>query len=366
MKKTRFVSFSWLILWAVLFSTSALFGVKVELIGEIKIPTEPEPIKKTFSFCVTEDELFIIPDYEAGNIKIYEKMGASLELVNTIGQKGFGEDNLGEPAYCFYDKDEQKFGFIDYGRRKIFLYDRIGRIKFKRSYEAFCLRLGNDIHLIKDKLLISGYREGDDGKPYDLYSINISHGINTFLLRTYQKYGLKPVDENTAILLKKSIGMNGWFDVQGNDVYYLWEGDLRIIKLNIESNEWVAFTPKVECNYVKPKVSMDILDYRLKRDFKAAKQERDKMYLAKGIFTSNKYVIVVYQLPINQTKIDANLWLQFYTLDGGFLSESPLSAKEGAPTSRMWFDKNKEILYSLSSQSDGNGENYFVLTYKIK
>lgn len=341
------------------FTTSSLFGGEVKLLEKLKLPPGAEPLQRALDFCVTDDELLMIPDYDAGNIKIYEKRGAALELVNTIGREGFGMDDLGEPAYCFYNKNESKFGFIDYGLRKVIVYDRIGRLEFNRNLdqEFLCLRLGYDIQLKGDKLFISGYRESDDGKPYDLYYIDIKKGNSEYLVRSYQKYELSPKNEDEAIFLKKGIGVKASIDVQGDNVYFAWEGNLRIIRLNIETKEWFAFRPEEECNYIRPRLSEEVLAKRAVGDFDAALREREKMCLVRNLFVDEKNVLVVYEVPLSPGK-ESNFWLQFYTLEGEFINEKPIPDQ---PNRRMAFDKERNILYSLVNKE---GE-YFVLKYKI-
>ena len=58
-------------------------------------------------------------------MKIYENNGAPVAV---LGRKGVGPGEFVKPAICCYDKDEGKFGVIDYGLRKIFIYERMGKI----------------------------------------------------------------------------------------------------------------------------------------------------------------------------------------------------------------------------------------------
>ena len=87
-------------------------------------------------------------------------------LTNIIGQKGYGEDGFVRPTFCSYDKVDNKFAVMDFGLKKIFIYDRIGRIYFKRVKEIACWRRGTDIELSGDKLFISGLAI-DENKRFD-------------------------------------------------------------------------------------------------------------------------------------------------------------------------------------------------------
>ncbi|MCK5027489.1 MAG: hypothetical protein KAS07_03655, partial [Candidatus Pacebacteria bacterium] len=158
------------------FSTHGLFGeLGVELVERIKFPDIDEFTSNPYSFCVTKDEAFIVPDYYEGTLKIYVKSGDSLELVNSIGQKGFRKGDLGKPAYSYYDNTKSKFVVLDRGLRKIFIYSRLKYAKWKNKpdREFNCPRLGYDIQLKDEKLFISGYKEDSNENPYSLYYIDM-------------------------------------------------------------------------------------------------------------------------------------------------------------------------------------------------
>ncbi len=340
--------------------TSELFGVNVEYVGKLNVSAKPA-LLMPWSFCVTEDGLFIIPDKEAGDIKIYEKVGETLEYIKTIGRKGFGPGELVYPAYCSYNKKESKFLVMDIGQRKIFVYDRIGRTDFKRDKEIYCLRLGEDVQLIdgSDKLIISGYKESPQGIAHELYSTNIKDGSLDFLLPSYHKYGLALGDENKEDSLKRALGVRGWFDVQGEDIYFVWEGDLRITKLNINTKTTQVFGPKVSTKYKSPADIVDtLLDIRSQGKFHQYSSEKSRRSFVRNIFTRSEYLFVVYEGPGK-----SKFFLQFYTLNGDFIKEVPISHQ---PDRRMWFDKDKGILYSLADNTNENKNDYFILKYKIQ
>ena len=68
------------------------------------------------------------------------------------------------------------------------------------------------------------------------------------------------------------------------------------------------------------------------------------MSYVRNIFASPGYVFVIYEGPDKQNK-KSNFRLQFYTPDGDYIIEVPVTDKPGF---KMWFDKDKSILYSLS------------------
>jgi hypothetical protein len=347
-----------------------LFGVNIKFLKKIEISQEGEPLLKPKAFCLTDDGIFIITDYGAGNIKIYEEVVEDnrelLRQVKIEGRKGYGEGEFSKPSFCFYDKNESKFGVVDFGIRKIFIYDRMGRIDFTRVKEISCWKPGSDIKLIGNRLFISGYLPDPDGKPYDFYYIDLKKDQKIFLLPAYLKYGLNSFQEYEIQYREKSdisvIGINGFFDIYRDDAYFVWEGNLKVIKLNFVSGDidQVHFGMQPP-HYVKPYASEKLIDSRRKRDIKMHESERMKMSYVKNIFTSSKYVLVIYEGPVNQGTA-TNFWLQLYTLDGDFIKEVPI---QGQIDNKMWFDKDKHILYSLSGKLVEDVDHYFVLKYAI-
>ena len=331
----------------------------------IEISPEGELLLNPRSFCVTEDNLFIIPDRQAGNIKIYEKNKNFLKLIKTIGRKGYGPGGFVEPTFCFYDEVEEKIGIMDPGIRKIFIYDRIGRTEFVRISEVPCWETGTEIQLQNQRIFVSGFKLDKNETTYDLYYISQTNDQVTFLLPSYYKYGLISVEDYESQYLKKTgiraIGIYGMFDVYRDGVYFVWEGDLKIIKLNYISAEVLISFGEKPSHYVKPNPSKKLVEGYLKRNLDTIIGERAKMSYVRDIFVSPKYVMVIYEGPFKQDK-ESNFWLQFYTLDGDFINEVPIP---GAPDRRMWLDKNSDILYSLTSKQNEKGTNYSILEYKI-
>ncbi len=340
---------------------SELFGFNVEYVGKLKVPAKPA-LLAAWSFCVTEDGLFIIPDKESGDIKIYEKAGETLEYVKAIGRKGFGPGEFVSPAYCSYNEKESKFIVMDLEQRKIFIYDRVGRENFKRVKMIYCFRSGDDVQLIGNKLIISGYKEGPHGADHELYITNIKTGDEDFLLRSFQKYGLSQSEKSKAGSLRQALGVIGRFDVEGDDIYFVWEGDLRITKLNISTKKTQVFGPgvKMKTKYKSPAdIVNELLDNRTHGRFHLYRIVKFKRSFVRNVFTSAKYVFVIYEGPGK-----SKFWLQFYMLNGNFIKEVPIP---GQPDRRMCFDKDKGILYSLvSSKSKEKKKDFLILKYKIR
>ncbi len=337
------------------------FIEKIEFSPGTELPLVPR------DFCVTEDGLFIIPDQQTGNVKIYEIEGKFLKLIKIVGRKGFGRDALVAPVSCFYSKEESKLGIYAQGAKTIFIYVRIGRVEFKRVKEVFCPRGGTDFDLIGSRLLVAGYNSDRNKRHYHLYSVDLETDKVINLLPSYVKYGFGSHREFEVEYIKRdnigTIGINGWFDIdqQANNVYFVWEGALRIIKININSQEMNSFGEKTEegkSYYIKPYVSKRLLDAYDKGDPKTIRKEWAKMSYIRDIFTNSKYVLVIYEGPVKPGG-ESNFWLQLYTLEGTFKRELSIP---GQPSHMMFFDKYRN-LYSLSNKSE-KGE-YFILKYEI-
>ena len=342
--------------------TKAVPGFDIKLVKKTKLSQETAIFENIWSFCVTEDKLFLIPDYKAGDVKIFASNG---DLLKILGRRGFGPGEFAKPAYSFYNKEKKIFGVLDLGTRKIFLYQRTGKTGFKRVKELYCLAGASAIRLKDDRLLISGYKPGPEGKHYDFYYIDTAIGKTTFLLPSYCKYGLaSPHEFKTQYMNKidiRAIGIDAWFDIHGDEVFFSWEGDLNIIRLNIKSGKYSSFGKKT-AHYIKPTASKALLEARRTRQPAIIESEWDKMSYIKNIFAGPEYVLVIYRGPVKQGG-GPEFRMQFYTLDGKYLADIPIPGK---PSFRMIFDKDKNILYSLVNELDDKlSEKYFVLEYKV-
>lgn len=312
--------------------------------------------------CVTEDEFFIIPDQGAGNIKIYEKHGSSLRWMKTIGRKGYATGELVKPAYSFYDKVESQFAVMDFGKKKILIYHKIGINDFKLVKEISCWAGAWDIKLAGTRLFISGYTTDPDKKPYDLYYIDLIDEEKTYLITSHCKYGLKSLQEYEKEYRMKpdirAIGIKGCFDIHEDNIYYTWEGDLNVRKLNYLSGQIEKSFGNKTTNYVQPMVSKELLKAYKTRDLKRFIEERQKSSYVKNLFTTVNHVLVIYDSGGGRGN-----WMQLYEFDGRFVKEVSIPGQ--IENARMWMDKEKQILYTLSTESKAGSNQYFILKYEI-
>jgi hypothetical protein len=347
-----------------------LLGVNIEFLGKMEISQSPLP--DVWDFCVTDDEMVIIPDYRAGNLKIYGKIidneKESLRQEKIIGQRGYGPDEFLRPTLCYYDEVGEKLAVMDHGIRKILIYDRIGRTYFKRVQEIACWRGAFDIQLTGERLFISGYASDSEKRNYDFYYVDLINEETTYLLPSYLKFGLKSSLEFEKKVIEadeiSAIGLKGLFALHKDVAYFLWEGNLKVIKLNILSGNIEQKTfGKQPPHYIKPFVSNKLVEYyRMDKKLELNKSEKAKMSYVRDIFVNDRYVMIIYEGPVKQNNA-SNFRIQFYTLDGDFIKEEFMSE---TPTHKMWFDKNKSILYFLSCKTGGeSGQSYSILKYQI-
>lgn len=247
-----------IIFQCILIISTSTFGVKIEPDKKIKL-SKKVLLQFPLSFCVTEDDLILISDFKAGDVKIYNNRG---QLVKVLGREGYGPNEFAKPFFCFYT--QRKFIIADSGQRRIFFYDRKDKFDFVRTKEVLPPNIGFQFYVKNNKLFIAGTARDKDTKPYEFYMINLEKDHPyTYYLPGQMKYGLNSVEQYNTHLLRKpelsTIGTHAQFDIQGNFAYYSWEGDLKIFKINLETKEIKTFGKK-SSYYIKPYASQKLIN----------------------------------------------------------------------------------------------------------
>jgi hypothetical protein len=361
-----FVSLGFLFIFLLLIPNLS-FGQDIQLTETIKVDPTANLQVTPWSFCVTEDELFLLPDYQAGTIKIFGKDGDFLKFIKAFGRSGIGKEEFSRPMYCFYSQSQSKLGVIDYGVRKVFFFDRSGKIDFAPIKIVNCPRLGYDMELAGDgkQLVISGYITNKKDRSFDLYSLNIENGQINYLLPSHEKYNLKTNEDFVLEFREKqtlpAIGIKAFMDIQGDDLFFVWEGALRIIKLNLRSRETSVFGQKTS-HYIKPDASRLSYSY-VRGDFETTWKEQKKTAYVRNIFATPRHVFLVYEMAKSNNSNISMFRLQKYTPEGDFLGDDSFP---GNPGLQMWFDEENYELYAFSEQSEGDNRAFAILKYKIK
>lgn len=339
-------------------------SIDIQLIEKVDIDQSKVILERISKIAVTEDEHYIFPDYKAGNIKIFSPKG---ELLKVWGQKGMGPEDFASPLYCDYKKPY--FILIDWGKYKLMLFERTNKLEFKKIREAFVFALGYDIKLYGQNALVAGYKKKPTTKnKFQLYFLNFYENKIDYILPVHIKYGCESAKEYEKNYSNKyaPIGLDAFFDYVGNDIYYSWEGLLRIIKINIKTKEMEFFGKKTD-NYITPKATPKLR--RMKRE-KSMKMytERQKMSYVTGIFASEQFVGLTYA---NYDK-KLEMWkyfVQLYKTDGNFIMEKSLKDAVNATKFQepsLCYSKEKKILYFLSRYIDEEFEDVFkILKYKV-
>lgn len=339
-------------------------AIEIERAGTIPIHQESVILQRITDFCVIENNQFLFPDHKAGDIKIYDNKG---NLVKVWGRKGPGPNEFFSPIYCDYRAPY--LVLMDYGKSKLFVFKKEKGLNFRKFSESLIVSLGYDIKFMDPgKILISGYKADPAGKSYDLYFFNPQSTKSTLILPSQEKYGYSSYREYKKIYSTKiaPIGIGGYCDYSGQNIYFAWEGNLKIIKINSDTKEIHCFGRKTE-NYITPRATPVLLKLYKERG-RQLKFEMQKYSFVTGIFTDDGFVALTYAT----FRKDIEGWqtiVQLYTPTGKFLIEKILP---GAVNITPWADpsfcyvKKENLLYYLSRTMDEEfNDIYKILKFKI-
>ena len=338
---------------------------EIEKISEFQFSEEKELIAYPMSFCVTEDELFLVIDIKMGHIKLYDNRG---KLIKILGKKGFGPTEFIKPGVSFYE--EGIYGVLDFGSRRIHLYRRTSKkTHFKRFKTFFSYTSSSDLHMRGNKVFLAGYRAGENNESYEFISIDSETNQIDLLMPSFHKYGFSSFREYNAKIYSREIdliGARALFDIAGDSAYYVWEGNLSIVRINLTTKQITRFGHKTP-NYLRPVANKALENaYNSRYNNKMAYADsRKKMSLVHAILACPDYVMVIYRGPIRKESL-LPYTVQFYTLEGEFLNELRLPPYDW---SRFFLEKKKHILYGLARSADQDkpdeDEKYVMVKMKI-
>lgn len=337
------------------------FGKAINLTGTIAVDNNTWMEKDPGSFVVTEDGLFLFPDETQGKVRFYERDNNKLRYVVDLGRSGLGTERFIKPVHCFYFPKENRVGVFDKGAKMIFIYDRHQagfelKKQFDCPYGAYDIEFSGD----GEYLIVSGFLHDTNNNPFELYSINIRTGEIQPFLPSYRKYHLKNQDEYySEYRVKQSIpprGLNGFIDVQGDELFFVWEGALPVLKINLKSKDITGFGGREKGNFFQPRDSK-LAEYYKKGEFGTARKELLNYALVRNLFTTQDAVYVIYE-----TAQQKGFRVQGHGLKGNFLFDQELSGKL---SKRMYLDKTTVKLYCFSESGQGETANN-ILIYEIK
>ncbi|MFO7981289.1 MAG: hypothetical protein R6V00_10735 [Candidatus Aminicenantes bacterium] len=340
-------------------------SIKIKLVDRFSISQEKAYLT-AYDFSVTEDEIFIIPHTKEGHLKLYKNTGV---LYKTIGRKGPGPEEFVLPGPCDYK--DPLFAILDTGKHKVLVLNRTKNNDFKRKDEIFCLGAPQNIKLYRNKIIIGDYIGSKEGKNYSLYMKDFNDQKIHYLLPSYAKYGLSSNKEYERKYEGIKMATSGYalFDVYGDHVYYAWEGQAKIIKIDLKTKKRDVFGKDTE-NYIKPSVTSKIRKaYEGILEGKVITTERMKMSWIRGVFADERYSIILY------TNLDKelDLWratLQFYDSEGEYIKEVNLpdavDYRHSGPA--CFYDHENHYLYILVARLNKEDfmDEYEILKYEIR
>lgn len=344
------------------------YGQDIKLAETIKIDRGENLQIIPKSFCVDEEKMFFFPDQEKGRIKIFEKsLEGSLKFSASADTK---EAEFTQPRNCFYSQNEGKLAVLDYlyNGGSIFILERSGKINFKTIKTFSCPRFGYDMEFTGDgkQLIVSGSIADKENISWALYSVDVEKKENdiTYLLPSYKKYGLaNSYDYWNEYKGKQTIpatGVKAYIGINGDDLFMVWEGALRIIHFDLSSQKIQRVFGEETSHYKKPDGTVLAGTYR-RGDFIATwKAQGNYSYITK-VFATTRNVFLIYETAKNTSIFR----MQTYTPEGKFLTDVAIP---GTPDRQMWLNKEnpkKLYLYAFAKNSGSDGNPFSILKYKI-
>jgi len=228
-----------------------------------------------------------------------------------------------------------------------------------------------DCCLDDDRLIIAATYIKPDGEVYDLYRVGLKDKKITCLVPGWVKYGLSSAKEYEGAYSNRGIlpiGIQGYCDADNGYVYYAWEGNLRIMKVNIHTGEIDTFGEKTG-NYVMPKVSNRLANAYAEGDRKVWVEERHKLNYIDDINVSKNYIVLSYIKPDPSVGMRIKM-LQIYGHNQKLITEfkapnEVLLSDNGVSTSLSMDRKNDRLIF-LKHFLDKNDEDaYEIVIYDI-
>ncbi len=348
---------------------AGVFGVSLEFVETITVDPKIKFPEQPWSFCVTEDGFFLVPDTQSGKVRIFKKDGTQLKYLKGFGPDGTDKMEFIRPMQLLYSHQDARLVVADRGTRQFFLFDRRERDVFVPIKQIKRDKIGSDINFtgFGKWLLISAYILNND-QGYGLYALNLDPMQKKaeevkYIMPIFIQYGLANEEDYKLEFRKKkklpAVGYKAYFDVQGDQLFIAWEANLRIIKLKLKGGErslkkdFESFGKKT--HFYKEPSADALVDAYKGRDFSTVRRLKEGMSYIKDIFALPQHVLLVYRTPAGAGSEKVAYRLQVYTSQGRFVKEMEIP---GSPSWQMSFNKLENCLYAIS----GSGRNDGVLS----
>lgn len=343
-----------------------LFGFDIEVIQTISLDQSSHIIQRAQGIAVTEDQWFFVLDYKARHIKLFHKSG---KLEKIWSNQGFGPGEFAKPLLLEYRN--RHLVVMDLGKRRIRILQRKHGMEFTEKAEFFCAGMGYDMKYLGDQILIAGSKTSKAGKFFELYLMNYKTNTFNYLLPIENKYGFDSLKEyeNKYDTHIKALSNRNYCDMYNGSVYHVWAGNLRILKIDIQSKVQTAFGHNAG-NYTPQKMTPKIIRDFMMKNPKSYLEDRKHSFIT-GIIAERRFAAVIYSNY--ETKKDGwQYYIQFYSHDGKFLGENILPEginNDYYPFKCFYYSYETGTLYFLSQRSVNEGENqddrYSIIKYKI-
>lgn len=335
-----------------------LSGIEIKLEKIIQIKEDKDAIIMIpGSFTVGENEEIILIDTGAPDVKVFNSKGAYLY---SFGGKGYGPGEFILPYTCYRNK--KSLWISDIRSRKIIQYNLINGY-YKYVNESRQTNVCYGLQVISNKIYIAGYKSGKD-QEYSFYAKDLKNMFKTeYIIPRSLKFGSGNLNGKYHYSRYNS---NGYFDIYKNHVYFVWSGDLRIIKLNLIDKSKKIFGHKTK-NYIKPIVTKKFVIAHKERNSRLMMEIRKKYSFVGGVFVTPDYVGILYRgvHQISQGKYP--VYVQFYSHIGEFKKEIVLDQALANPyyQGQFHYSKNLSKLYFKNTKEEDESYICEILVYKI-
>ncbi len=353
-----------------LINSNLLFPAKIKLKNRFPLHCgDKQELYLSGGISVDPYGNFIIPDAKVSNIKIFSKSG---RLLKVIGRKGVGPAEFLIPFRNV--SDSKRLAFLDFGRRRCFVYEFAGPAQLKdiKQGKSIPVNAGVDCCLYNDLLFLAAFVLDPDGNSCELYSVNLTNGKTSYVLPSHEKYGLSSTAEYRKVYRNTNsivaIGTPGYCDAYNGKVYYVWEGDLRILRIDIKTGDIEEFWIKTD-KYVQPFVSDRLAIAYEQKERMVMAVEKSKFSIIDDINVSKNYIVLSYMTP-SKTAGRRSRMLQFYGHDMKFISEieapKEVSFSDEDESAVICMNRETDSLIFLRRFLDAKDEDKFeILVYNI-
>jgi len=355
-----------------LFSLSNLYSTQINKIGTIELKQKSDFfIGIPQGFIVTEENYFVVCDTKSADFKIYDSEGNPIKI---FGRRGYGPDEFSNP--WLFDYSNNRMLVSDTRTKNIFIYEKKDDLNWIKKNEIHAVSVV-DVKLMPDleRILFCRFPIPDhpSGKYYIMLTQTIDSNDKDFLLPFELQFGpkSKPVDFNKLRKLGPTqlpdyIALPQWkyCDFYQDDIFFIWTGNLAIIKININDKKVNYFGRKTE-NYVKPNVSRQFKKAYLEHNSKEYRDHIQEMSWVAKLFADRNFVGVIYS-NFDKENSRWKAFVQLYDHKGNFILENQLlDFSSSYERGTYFYDKEKRILYCLSDHIRGEEVVFYISMYKI-